>query len=209
MRLTGVFTRVTRVTITFRLASDTSIAVEWGGWAIVDSYLRPSACRCIRLSAHYPSVFMPPPLGAGCNMFSDCPSVRSPKYPLSACTWVRWSIRPTVTVFRPVRPSVRPDRFPGISPRTYGGNGLKFCMLMYPDHIQNLIVYGHVLLIFLLLSSLLLSEVGQICGFRAFPGERMGECPAILHADVSWPPSELMKFWSWSVDFPPLGITLT
>ena len=49
-------------------------------------------------------------------MFSGCPSVRpsvrSLKYPLLTCTWVRWSTRPTVTVLRPtvsVRPSVRPS----------------------------------------------------------------------------------------------------
>ena len=30
----------------------------------------------------------------------------------------------------------------------------------------------------------------------------MEEWPEPWHADVSWPPSELMKFWSWSVDFP-------
>ena len=55
---------------------------------------------------------MPPPLGAGGIMFSGCqsarPSVRSLKYPLLTCTWVRWSTRPTVTVLRHVRPSVRP-----------------------------------------------------------------------------------------------------
>ena len=34
------------------------------------------------------------------------PSVRSLKYPLLTCTWVRWSTRPTVTVLRHVRPSV-------------------------------------------------------------------------------------------------------
>ena len=35
------------------------------------------------------------------------PSVQSPKYPLLSCTWVHWSTRPTVTVLRHVRPSVR------------------------------------------------------------------------------------------------------
>ena len=35
------------------------------------------------------------------------PSVRSLKYPLLACTWVRCSTRSTVTVLRHVRPSVR------------------------------------------------------------------------------------------------------
>ena len=58
-------------------------------------------------------VIMPPPLGAGGIMFSGCPSVRpsvrSLKYPLLTCTWVRWSTRPTVTVLRHVRPSVCPS----------------------------------------------------------------------------------------------------
>ena len=87
---------------------------------------------------------------AGGIMFSGCPSVH-----LS------------------VRPSVRLERFPGICRRTHGGNGLKFCMVMYLDHLQNWIDYGHGLLIFLLLTPLWLSETGQIGGFRAFPGERM------------------------------------
>ena len=73
--------------------------------------------NCILKSCHrdHRPIFMPPPLGAGGIMFSGCPSVppsvcpsvRSLKYPLSTCTWVRWSIRPTVTVLQHVRPSVR------------------------------------------------------------------------------------------------------
>ena len=59
------------------------------------------------------SLFMPPPLGAGGIVFSGCPSVRpsvrSLKYPLLTCTWVRWSTRPTVTILRHVRPSVCPS----------------------------------------------------------------------------------------------------
>ena len=128
-------------------------------------------------------VFMPPPLGAGGIMFSGCPSVRpsvrSLKNPLLTCTWVRWSTRPTVTVLRHVRPSVRlsipPERFTGICRRTHGGNGLKFYMLVCLDHLQNWLVYGHSLLIFLILALFRLSETGQIWGFRAFLGERMEE----------------------------------
>ena len=128
---------------------------------------------------------MPPPLGAGGIMFLGCPSVRpsvrpsirSLKYPLLTCTWVRWSTRPTVTVLRhvrpSVRPSVRPERFPGICRRMHGGIGLKFYMLMYLDHLQNWLVYGYGLLIFLILALFWLSETGQILSFRAFPGERM------------------------------------
>ena len=52
--------------------------------------------------------------------------------------------------------------FPGISQRTHGGNGLKFCTLMYLDHLQNLIVYVRSLLIFLILALFWLSETGQM-----------------------------------------------
>ena len=31
--------------------------------------------------------------------------------------------------------------------------------------------------------------MGQIKGFPVFSGERMGEGPGILYADVSWPPN--------------------
>ena len=105
------------------------------------------------------------------------PSVRSLKYPLLTCTWVRWSTRPTVTVLQHVRPSVRlsvrPERFPGICWIMHGGIGLKFYMPMYLDHLQNWLVYGYGMLIFLILALFWLSETGQIWGFRAFPGERM------------------------------------
>ena len=94
-------------------------------------------------------------------------SVQSLKYLFSTCTWVRWAIWPTVTVFRPVRLSVLLDRFSGIS------WSLKFCMLMNPDHLQKWCNYGHGPLIFLLLASLWLNATGQIWGFWAFPGERM------------------------------------
>ena len=57
--------------------------------------------------------------------------------------------------------------FPGISWRTHGGNGLKFCTLMYLDHIKNWLVYGHGLLIFLILA--------LFWGFQAFSGEPMEE----------------------------------
>ena len=79
------------------------------------------------------------------------------------------SVRPSVC------PSVRPERFPGICWRTYGENGLKFCTLMYLDNLQNWLVYGHGLLIFLILALFWLIETGQIWGFRAFPEERMEE----------------------------------
>ena len=65
--------------------------------------------------------------------------------------------------------------FPDISRRTLGGNGLKFCTLMYLDHLQNWLVYGYGLLMFLILALFWHSETGQIWGFRAFPRERLKE----------------------------------
>ena len=148
---------------------------------------------------------MPPPLDYVFGL-SVRPSVRSLKYPLLTCAWVRWSTRPTVTVYGM---SVRPERFPGICRRTHGGNGLKFYMLMYLDQLQNWLVYGDCPLIFLILALFWLSETGQIWGFRAFPGERMEKMAWILHADVTWPPSELISLWLRSVDFSNFGTILT
>ena len=109
----------------------------------------------------YRTFFMPPPLGDGGIIFSGCPSVcpsvRSLKYPLSTCTWVRWSIRPTVTVLQHGPPSVRlsvhQERFLGISQRW--------------------------------------------------------QWPEILHADVSWLPSEVISLWSPSVDLSNFGTNVT
>ena len=72
-------------------------------------------------------------------------------------------------------PSVRSERFPGICRRTHGGNGLKCYILMYPDHFQNWLVYGHGLLIFLILALFWLRETGHICGFWAFTRECIEE----------------------------------
>ena len=98
------------------------------------------------------------------------PSVRSPKYPLSTCTW---SVGPPDQLWPFYGMSVRPERFPGICWRTHGGNGLQFCTLMYLDHLQNWLVYGDGLFIFLILALFWLSETGEILGFRAFPEERI------------------------------------
>ena len=34
-----------------------------------------------------------------------------------------------------------------------------------------------------------------------FPKNAQREWPEILHADVSWPPSEMIRLWLWFVDF--------
>ena len=65
--------------------------------------------------------------------------------------------------------------FPGISRRMHGGNGLKYGMLLYLDHIQNWLDYGEGLVIFLILVLFWLSETGQILGFQAFSDKPMEE----------------------------------
>ena len=62
--------------------------------------------------------------------------------------------------------------FPGITWRALGRNGLKFYMLMYPDHLQKWIDSDHDLWIFFILTPLWLGET------------------------ASWPPSELISFLS-------------
>ena len=113
---------------------------------------------------------------------SACPSVRSLKYTLSTCTWVHWSIWATVTVFR----SVCLDRFPSISHRTYVRNGLKFCMLVYPDHLQNWLDLGHSLLIFLHLASPSLVKWVKFGVSGPFLKNAWREWPEMLYVDVSW-----------------------
>ena len=53
----------------------------------------------------------------------------------------------------------------------------------------------------------------QMCNTDVVSGHLLenawSEWPKIVHADVSWPPSELIRLWSRFVDFPPFGATLT
>ena len=121
---------------------------------------------------------MPPPLGAGGSMFSGCASVRPSEARNTFFPSVHGSVGPSDQPWpfygMSVRPSVRPSReVSGYLPENAWRDFLKFCMLMYLDHLQNWLDCGHGLLIFLLLAPLWLSETGQIWGFRAFPKERM------------------------------------
>ena len=48
---------------------------------------------------------------------------------------------------------------------------------------------------------------GEVSGH--FPDNALRDWPEILHADVSWPPSEQISLWPWSVDFSNFGTILT
>ena len=99
--------------------------------------------------------------------------------------------------------------FPGISRRTHEGNGLKFCTLMYLDHLQNWLLYGYGLLIFLILALFRLSETGQIWGSRAFPGERMEKMASNFAPWCILITFRMINLWLWSVDFSYFGTILT
>ena len=93
----------------------------------------------------------------------------------------RWSICPSVCL-KPEIPSLHPYMGPFIHPTN--------C-----DHF------------FSLCSNLSLGRYREVS--RHFFGNSWKEWPAIWHADVSRPPSELIRIWSRSIDFPSFSTTLT
>ena len=70
----------------------------------------------------------------------------------------------------------RPNlQLPDIFWRTQGRNGLNFGMLMYPDHLQNLLNFGHGLLIFLFWHHFDLVKQVKF-GVWQFSSKCMGSC---------------------------------
>ena len=65
-----------------------------------------------------------------------CPSVRPKRFMVTVC-WF-FSFLRYLTLWNGSNLG-----FPGISWRTHEGNSLKYCMLIYLDHLQNWLVYGH------------------------------------------------------------------
>ena len=144
------------------------------------------------------------------------PSVRSPKYPLSTCTWVRWSIRPTVTVLWHVRPSVRPSVRPFVRRGFWAFAGERMEGMAWNFACWCIVTTfrtGKIMV--------------TVCWFYSFwrhfdlvKGVKFGvsghflentwrEWAEILYADVSWPPSEQISLWLWSVAFSNFGTILT
>ena len=119
---------------------------------------------------------------------------RRSKYAVQLASWQLRSNSPKM--------SVRPERFPGICLRMHGGISLKLHMLMYLDHLQNWLVYGHGLVIFLILDLVKRVKFG-VSGY--FLENAWRKWPEILHADESWQPSELISLWSRSGDFSNFG----
>ena len=110
--------------------------------------VRPSVCPSVRLSV--------PPSGEVSghlpeNAWRDKPEIlhADVSWPSSelVCLW-SWSVGFSnfSTILTEWNGSIL--GFPGIIRGTHVGNGLKFCTLMYLDHLQNWLVYSHGLLIF-------------------------------------------------------------
>ena len=78
------------------------------------------------------------------------PKPEIPSFDLYMGPLVHLTNRNRFTACPSVRPlSVRPERFPGICRIMHGGIGLKFYMLMYLHYLQNWLVFGRGLLIFI------------------------------------------------------------
>ena len=122
-------------------------------------------------------IFMPPPLGAGGIMFSGCPSVRPS---------VRRSVRLSI------RPSVRPK--PEIA-----SFDLYMCPLVHPTNRNRFTACPSVRPSVCPSVRLSVRPSGEVSGH--LPEKVWREWPEILHADVSWPSSELISLWPRSVDF--------
>ena len=82
-------------------------------------------------------------------------------------------------------------------------------MLMYHDHLQNCLVLGHGLLIFVILAKFYLVKRVKFGVSGHFLDNTWREWPEILDADVSWPPTELISSGLGSVDFCNFGTILT
>ena len=80
-------------------------------------------------------------------------------------------------------------------------NGLKFDMLMYPDHFRADKIWVIICWFSSFWHHFDLVKQAKFPTSGHFLEKARKEWPELWHADLSWPPSELIKFWSWSVDF--------
>ena len=153
---------------------------------------------CIMLWVCYASAFRPRRhYVCGLSILpSICSSVLSPKHPLSTCTWVRWSIQPTVSIFRPVRPSVRLSVLRGFRPfprecmEGMAWNFQCWCILT--------IFRSEWIIVMVCWFSSFWSQFNLVklvkCGVSGnFLENAWREWPEILHAGVSWQLTEQIR----------------
>ena len=142
---------------------------------------------------------MPPPLGAGGIMFSGCPSVRpKPEIP-SFDLYMGLLVHPTNRDRFTACPSVRPKITLYEEDKKEASMR---CSLLHGSWDQILQRRPSVC------PSVHLSvrPSGEVSGH--LPENAWRKWPEILHADVSWPFSELISLWPQSVDFSNFGTIL-
>ena len=103
-------------------------------------------------------------------------------------------------------PSVRPSVWRGF--RAFAGECIEGLAWNFTclHHLQNWLVYGHGLVIWHYFDLVKRVKFG-VSGH--FLENAWREWPEILHADVSWPPSELISLWPQFADFSNFGAILT
>ena len=79
---------------------------------------------------------------------------------------------------------------------------LKFDMLMYPDHFRADKIWVIICSFSSFWHHFDLVKQTKFANSGHFLENAREEWCEPWCADISWPPSELIKFWSWSVDFP-------
>ena len=107
---------------------------------------------------------------------------------------VRPSVRPSVRLS--VRPSVRSLKYP-----------LLTCTWVRWSTRPTVTVLRHVRPSVRPSVRLSVRPSGEVSGH--LPDNAWREWPEMLHADVSWPSSELISLWPWSVAFSNFGAILT
>ena len=142
----------------------------------------------------YIAIVMPPPLGTGGIMFSGCPSVRPKPEILSFHLYMGPLVHPTNRDCFAACPSVRRG-FRAFAGERMDGIASNFaCWCILTSFKTDKILYH-----FNLVKRVEFGVSGHL------PESAWRECPKILHATVSWPPSELISLWSWSVELSNFG----
>ena len=99
-------------------------------------------------------------------------------------------------------PSVRPVRFQSILRRMHWRNGPKCGMLMYPDHLQKLFVFGQYWPNFGLLVAKKLVKLGFLGILRRTHGRNGSKCGMPMNPDHL---QKMIRFWSVLAQFWPSG----
>ena len=120
--------------------------------------------------------------------------------PNQRMAYVKWQVWPGWTYIQ--RSSVTPDL---LRRRKYHVLGLSICLK--PEIPSFHLYMGPLVLPFFFPVCQSLPPSEDVV--RHFTENAWRDCPQILHADVSWLPSNMITLWSGSVDFHPFSVSIT